>query len=170
MNFDPTITIGNIVLAVGLFITAIGLWINFIQLRRGWRVQKAQFLTSITNDLFNDSDLRKFFYEIDYEKFTFSEENLEHFKGSDQERYLDSLLYRYNLLGRLVRMGLLNVNEIEFLIFEMAQIFKNPEVSNYISWLEKEYGQYGKIGSNHRARPYDDARWLIDKLTAKKNA
>lgn len=163
--FDPTITISSIFLGIGLLITAATLFLNFIQLRRSWRVQKAQFLANITNDLFDDTDLRKFFYSIDYEKFTFSEIELDEFKGSDQERHLDALLYRYNLLGRLVRMNVLKKSELEFLFFEMIQVFKNPEVSKYIHWLEQEYSLYGSIGNNRRKRPYDDARWLIEELT-----
>ena len=130
--------------------------------------KKHNFLANITNDLFDDTDLRKFFYEIDYEKFSFSEGKLDEFKGSDQERHLDALLYRYNLLGRLVRMKVLRRTEIEFMFFEMTQVFKNAEVSKYLSWLEREYVQYGGIGKNTRKRPYDDARWLIEELSKRK--
>ena len=94
MKFDPTITVASIVIGVGLLFTVATLLLNFVQLRRNWRVQKAQFLANITNDLFDDTDLRKFYYAIDYEKFNFAESKLDEFKGSDQERYLDALLYR----------------------------------------------------------------------------
>lgn len=133
MRFDPTITINAVVLGIGLILTAATLLLNFVQLRRNWRVQKAQFLANITNDLFDDTELRKFFYAIDYEKFSFSEAKIEEFKGSDNERHLDALLYRYNLLGRLVRMNILQRSEIEFILFEMAQVFKNSEVAKYVS-------------------------------------
>ncbi len=162
---DLTINTRDIVLSIGLLLTVVGLCANFVQLRRNWRVQKAQFLTNITNDLFDDNDLRKFFYKIDYDKFQFSETRLRKFKGSDDERHLDALLYRYNLLGRLVRMKLLDIKEIEFLIFEIAQVFKNTQVLKYIQWLETEYQKHGTLGTNQRTRPYDDARWLIETLS-----
>lgn len=165
MKIDPTITTGSILLAIGLLITGTGLLLNFLQLLRSWRVQKAQFLSNITKDLFDEGDLRRFFYKIDYEKFVFDPEALDSFKGSDNERYLDSLLYRYNHLGSLVRMKILEIGEIEFLIFEIVQVFKNKEVDKYISWLESEYKKHGSIGSNSRKRPYDDARWLIERLS-----
>lgn len=163
MTYDLTITAPSIALALGGLIAGVGLLVNFLQLRRNWRVQKAQFLASITKDLFEDNDLRRFFYEIDYEKFHFDEENLGAFKGSDSERHLDALLYRYNLIGRLVRMGVLDFNETEFLFFEIGQVFKNTDVAKYLRWLDIEYGKHGSIGQSTRKRPYDDARWLVER-------
>src|SRR5215210_7254383 len=76
-----------------------------LTLRRNSRVQKAQFIANLSRDFFQDSDLRKFFYKIDYEKFRFDPTTVAEFKGSEDERHLDALLYQYNMVGRLVRLG-----------------------------------------------------------------
>src|SRR4029077_11344632 len=63
-----------------------------LTLLRNSRVQKAQFIANLTKDFFQESELRKFFYKIDYEKFYFDPTKVAEFKGSEDERHLDALL------------------------------------------------------------------------------
>jgi len=160
MNMSVT-DLRDIATIVAALVAAIGATVAVIQLRRNFRVTKAQFVASTAKDFFDDSELRKFFYQIDYEKFSF---DLGSFKGSDEERRLDALLYRYNHIAGLVRIKILTTRDIEFILFELAQVFKNSEVRKYIQWLDSEFVKHGAIGTNVRRRPLDDARWLFDQL------
>ena len=166
---DILIRIKDGLIVLGPFVTALGLFLTFIQLRRNWRVQKAQFLSTINKDFFEDSDFRKFFYKIDYREFKFDEKKIDIFQGSDDERHLDALLYQYNLLGQLVRMKLLKIEELEFIAFEIVRIFDNDDVKKYLAWLDKEYEQFGNIGKSRRKRSFDNARWLVGKLSESDN-
>ena len=65
MNFDLTLNIGHVISLIGFIATATGLFIAVFQMKRNFKVQRAEFIRSITAELFDDSDLRKFFYEID---------------------------------------------------------------------------------------------------------
>lgn len=165
MNFNLEVTLGDVLTLIGFTATGVGLFIALVQMKQNFKVQQAQFLLGITNVLFDDSNLRKFFYKIDYEKFKFDKNNLNKFKGSDEERWLDSLLYHYDSLGKMVRMKLIKLEEVEFLFFEVIQIFRNREVNKYITWLESEYDMHGTVNDTKRKRPHDDARWLFEQIS-----
>lgn len=129
--------------------------------------QKIISQNDLIKDLFNDSESRKFYYDIDYGKFVFKDEKnfLEKFKGSDDERRLDSLLYKYNYVGRLVNTGYLDINDIDFLVFPMLQVFNNENVQNYLEWLDKENVRWG----NENFRRHGDYRWLMEEAIKRIN-
>src|SRR4051794_30752160 len=114
MNFDWTVNIGTVVTAVGFAATVIGLILTAKQMARNGKTQRAQFILSVINNLFSDNEERKFFYKVDYEQFQFSRssEGLKVFKGSDDERHLDSLLYRYDSIGHMVRMKIIEMSDV----------------------------------------------------------
>jgi hypothetical protein len=141
---------------------AIGVVVAAVQFWRNARVQQAQFVSNLIRDHFEREELRRFFYRVDYEEFEFSKEDLAGFKGSDDERLLDELLYKYNHVAQLVRLGVIALSDIEFIMFEMIQIFKNTAVIEYISWLDGEYAKHGGYGGSLRRRPFDNARWLLE--------
>jgi hypothetical protein len=149
---------------IALLVGSVSAAVAVLTLRRNSRVQKAEFVASLAKDFYDDSDLRKFYYKIDYEEFKFDLDKLDSFKGSEDERRLDALLFRYNMVGRLVRLRTISISDIEFMIFELVQVFKNAEVAKYISWLSDEYEKHGTYGTNKRLRPLDDAKWLLEQL------
>lgn len=164
MKFNPEFNLSQLILFLGFVATTIGLFLTIRQMRRGAKVQRLDFLFRITNDLFTNSDFREFFYKIDYEQFTFDVARIDDFKHSPAERHLDALLYRYDLLARLVRSRVLNVSDIEFVAFEVVQVLKNVHVRKYLSWLELEFSKHSPI----KTRPHDDAQWLYEKLVGVK--
>jgi hypothetical protein len=112
MNFDWTVNTGNVLTAVGFTGTIIGLILTGKQMSRNGKTQRAQFILNVIDDLFSDNDGRKFFYKVDYGQFQFSStaEGLKAFRGSDDERHLDSLLYRCDSIGRMVRMRIIQMS------------------------------------------------------------
>lgn len=164
MKLDLQLNIGHIISIVGFLATAIGLLVAVIQMRRNLMIHRADFIRSVTSDLFDDSELRKFFYEIDYEKFKFSKDDLSKFKGSDDERRLDALLYKYDTIAKMLRLKLVKNDDIEFLLFEFFQIMNNKQVLKYLEWLDSEYKKHGPVFSGNRKRPHDNARWLFDNI------
>ena len=164
ISIDPTLTIGDLLVAISLAVAAIGLGMNWSALRRNRELERVDLALSLIGRLLDDSEVRKFFYKIDYDKFRFSTDSLEEFKGSADERNLDALLYQYDYLSRMVRRGLVKVDDVEFLLFEMIQVMKNDNVVSYLTWLDLEYKRHGNLEKNARVRPHDDARWLVDSL------
>lgn len=164
INILTEITLGNLISFLGFIATAIGLFVAVKQMKRNFKIQKSNLILKITDELFEDSAQRQFFYKIDYERFKFDLDNLDSFKESDDERRLDSLLYKYDAISKVIRMKLIDIEDIEFLMFEIIQVLENKEVQKYISWLENEFENHGVITNNKRLRPHDDVRWLIEEL------
>ncbi|OGQ92376.1 MAG: hypothetical protein A2464_03735 [Deltaproteobacteria bacterium RIFOXYC2_FULL_48_10] len=164
MNFDLTLNIGHVISLIGFIATATGLFIAVFQIKRNFKVQRAEFIRSITAELFDDSDLRKFFYEIDYEKFKFPADDIKSWKGCDNERRLDALLYKYDAIAKMVRINLVKLDDIEFLLFEFIQVLKNSEVQSYINWIDNEFDAHGSVNNNKRKRSHDNVRWLFELL------
>ena len=161
MTFDPTFSIGHVIIACGFIATTIGLLMNALQLRRTTKVQRLDYLYRITHDLFADQDFRRFFYQLDYGRFKFDAES---FRESDEELHLDRLLYTYDLVGRLIRNGVVELTDISNVSFEISQISSNPEVRLYLEWLETEYETHGKNSKPLRSRPFDNAQWLFEQV------
>ena len=122
--------------------------------------QKTRSQGELIKELFDDSELRKFFYKVDYEEFKFdtNKEFLEKFKGSDDERRLDSLLFKYNYVGKLVRDQYLDIDDINFLIFPMLQVYNNLDIKRYFDWLDSENIRWG----NQNYIRHGDYRWLME--------
>jgi hypothetical protein len=158
IRWNPDIRIGDFLTLFGFALTATSLFFAGVGLRRNARLQRAQYLLNITDRFFGDNDVRRFFYRLNYNQFVFDQEKFQH---SDDERWLDSLLYTFDLIGRMVSMGILTINEVEIIAFQASRVLDNPEVKKYLDWLEPGYKDI--IGR----RAHEDARLLADKLLAK---
>lgn len=150
---------------VAVFVTAASAVFAALTYYRSSRVQSAQFVANLSRDLLATAELRQFYFHIDYEKFRFDSSAIAAFKGSDDERRLVALLYQYNMIGRLIQMGVVSYDDIDFLVFEVIQVLSNTQVQNYLAWLDAEFSKHGRIGPNARKRPFHDARWILDDLS-----
>ncbi|WP_299362164.1 hypothetical protein [Winogradskyella sp.] len=164
MNFNFDITIDTIVSIIGFAFAIIGIWFTYKQMKETSRVNRVKFIYDLTNDLFGDDKIREFFYKIDYEKFTFNLEEIDKFKDSSEERWLDAILYRYDVIGRMVKTKTIPLNDIDYILFEIIQVYKNKDVKNYLKWLDGEFEDHGKLGDNKRKRAHDDFRWLAEQI------
>lgn len=165
LQWKPDVGIGDILTFLGLLATAAGLIFTAIQLRRGTQVQRAQFLLATTERYLPDSDVRRLYYDIDYGTFKLAFANAEPttfqrgssspkpFIGSDEERWLDTLLYTFDVIGRVVELEALDVREARIFSFQAARVFKNHDVVQYLAWLDKERTRFGgDVPSHHAAR------------------
>jgi hypothetical protein len=158
LQWNPEVKPGDVLTLIGFFLTLVGLFFAIRQLRQNTRVQRAQFLMDTTERYFSDSEVRKFYYKLDYDKFTFK---LDTFMGSDDERWLDSLLYTFDVIGRMVKMNALTANEVDILAFQASRVLKNSEVKKYLDWLNGEYKKEGRPTPAHA-----DALFLVETLFA----
>jgi hypothetical protein len=161
LEWNPQVSIGDFLTIIGFAFTLIGLIFAVIEIRRNTRVQRAQFLLEFTERYFSDSDVRKFYYKLDYNEF---ELDFDKFIGSNEERWLDSLIYTYDIIGRLVKMKVLNTEEVDIIAFQASRVLKNSEVIKYLNWLDEEYVQEGRPAPAHK-----DARFLVETVLTKRN-
>jgi hypothetical protein len=157
LEWKPEITIGDILTAISTIFAAAGLVFAGLQLRQNYLVQRAQFLLSITERYFEDSDVRKFYYQIDSGKFTL---DLKTFIGSSEERWLDQLLYTFDTIGRMVRIGAIPIMEVQILAYQASRVLNNTHVHEYLQWLDATYSREGILNSSHA-----DARFLVKSLS-----
>jgi hypothetical protein len=156
LKWNPELKLGDILTLIGFVLTLAGLYFAIVQLRRNTRIQRAQFLMDATERYFSDSEVRKFYYKIDYNDFKFE---LDKFMGSDEERWLDSLLYTFDIIGRMVKMKVLTANEVDILAFQASRVLRNSEVGKYLNWLNGEYKEEGRPIPAHA-----DALFLVKTL------
>jgi hypothetical protein len=143
---------------------AIALWATWAQLRQNTKVRRAQSLLDATQHYFADPDARQLYYDIDYGKFaihfdgkgepeTFTRcgNKPQGFIGSPEERHLDSLLYSFDTVGRMVEIGALDRKEATLFTFQANRVFSDESVTTLLKWLDKERGQFGGEVPTHKA-------------------
>lgn len=164
LRWDPGIGVGDIVTALGFFAAAFGLLFTGRQLRESTKVRRARFLLDATDRYFADSEVRRLYYDIDYGRFeiefdtqgepaTFTRRDgkPQPFIGSAEERYLDSLLYTLDSIGRIVEIGALDSKEAKLFAFQASRVFHDPHVEQLLKWLDGERTRFGGEVPTHRA-------------------
>ncbi len=169
-TWKAEIGVGDVITFFGFLAAAVGLFCTAIQMRIGSRIHRAQFLLETTERYFADSDVRRLYYDIDYGHFKLDFANgnpstvkcgdrpAKQFIGSDEERWLDSLLYTFDVIGRVAELGALSRTDARIFAFQAGRVFKNPEVVKFLEWLDNERKRFGGDLPSHRA-----ARKLVTK-------
>lgn len=156
LQWKAEVSVGDLATALGFIVATIGLFFAVKQLRQGALEQRANSLLELTERYFADNDVRKFYYRLDYNQFSL---DLDKFAGSDEERWLDQLIYTFDVIGQVVRMGALTPSEAQIFAFQASRVLNNPEVKKYLDWLDGEYAREGRPTPAHA-----DARYLVQTL------
>ncbi len=163
LHWKAEIGIGDVLTFLGFLAAAAGLVFTAIQIRRGAKTQRAQFLLETTERYFGDTEGRRLYYVIDYGTFKLDFENgnpkMVHrsgiakkpFIGSDEERWLDNLLYTLDVIGRIAELGALTRQEARIFAFQAARVFKNADVRSFLAWLDEERKRFGGEVPSHKA-------------------
>lgn len=171
MRWNPEITIGNFLTFAGLIATAIGLLFTAWQLKNGIRIQRAQFLLQTSERYFKDADIRKLYYDIDYDRLEFrfsngepnefsrNNQNFKPFFGSEEERFLDTLLYTFDVIARVAEIQAMSEKESQLYAFQAARVFRNKHIVHYLGWLDNERERFGGEVPSHNA-----ARIFVNKI------
>ncbi len=137
LEWNPEISMGNVILASLLLLTFVGLIMNYVQMRKSLVQKRAEFLITLARDYLLDPDLIELYYQIDYEKFEFDESMLQ----TDREKKLDKLLYIYENIARMYLMDNINKNDIKYFAYRFIRVYQNPEVGKYVAFLNEWYGK-----------------------------
>ena len=117
------------------------------ELHLNTKVQKAQFLLDVTeryfsNEMFADS-LPAGLEHVQYDP--------EKFRGSDEERWLDGLLYNLDVVGRIVRMGTLAIDDVDIIAYQASRVIRTRKYRS-ISIDSMSFGREGSGDTSHAAR------------------
>ena len=163
VHICPDITLGQLIATVIGALGLIGLIFAYKQLRlvranslENSRSTKARFILDL-NKWFNEDDAEKaFFYRLDYSQrsntFKFDPQKFPH---SDDERYLDALLYKLNHVGTLLRRGVIAPDDVGWIKHIAVVTLKNPEVIAYLEWLTDQIPDHSS---------FTDAIVLVEQL------
>jgi hypothetical protein len=110
----------------------------------------------LLDSYFGDKELRTIYYRIDYEKFKFDDS----FSGSEEEPYVDRLIYFFDTVGWLVKKGRLTMDEVSLIAYQAQRVLRNPEIQRYLEWLDGEHRNDGRPIPAHR-----DARELAEAIS-----
>jgi hypothetical protein len=146
LHWNPEIRLGDLVTLAGFIFTIVSVTFAALELRRNRKVDGERFLFDVTERYFRDPEVRKFFYRLDYNDWTFDQER---FALSDEERWLDALLYDLDLMGHLYDAGLLSKEKAQMIRFQASRVIRNPEVQKYLAWLDGQYHGAGVSGGSH---------------------
>ena len=160
IEWNPMVRPVDIITTVGLIFTTAGLFFAAIQFRQNTRAQRALMLVEVTKWYFREDEVRRFFYDIEYGRFTFDRDQHEAIRPTDEERWLDNLLYTYDMVGHLVKINGLSLEEAQILAYQALILINNPEVQKYLDWLDELWSSMGR-----RERAHDDARYLAEQFT-----
>lgn len=146
--------LGWVVGAVGVTVSVRSFWSNV-------RTAKAKFVTDLTES-FLEKELHGFWYRLDYSKHPKGWRfNLANFRMSDDERLLDTLLYKFAVVGHMLKTNAIAAADIEVLIPMCRQTFENEEVRKYLRFYALDFYCEVKM----KRTPFPDALYCYEELT-----
>ena len=154
-EWNPKIDLGNILSGIGFLLTFVTVLFAGLTLRKTVRVQRADFLLKLTERYFKSEEVRDFYYQLDWDKWTFSPDK---FTSSKEERLLDTLLYSFDEIGQVLRLGVLDETQARIFAFQASRVLGNKEVQKYLQMLDNDYKAEG-LSQSH-----PDARYLVKRL------
>jgi hypothetical protein len=100
---------GNIVNMIAALAAAIGLLLTARNLRTGNFQNRIRIVSEALSSLYENEEISKIYYQLEYSKFKYDGSL---FHGSDEERGLDRLLAKLNLLAREHEIGLIETADL----------------------------------------------------------
>ena len=126
VTFNPEINYGHLLVLVGI---AVAVW----QLRVQTKSQGAVFLIDLLKVIYENEQLQRAFYNIEYNKFVYNN----NFHQNHNERVLDSLLFHLNLICSLFEKRVITAKEFAHFQYIIERVLENDEIHKYLDWLEK---------------------------------
>jgi hypothetical protein len=140
------------------FFAGIGLIITANQIRKSRLEGRLQRVSRVKEMLFHDTQIQSIYYEIEYEEFKYAN----NFHTSNKEKQLDKLLGILDILAKQVEQDVLEIDDLDLIMYEYLVVYQNTEVEKYLEFLDV---WYKKRGNPHR--PFNSFRIVGDKLERK---
>ena len=156
-TIQPWATVG------GMAIAAASLLIASRSLQLASRTNKAKFVFDLTDQFLKEPSLKAFWYRIDYDKdltkaWRF---DLTDFRHSEEERLLDALIYKFQVIGHMLRTGVVTPRDMIGLYTICRQLFHSSHVRDYIRFVQIDF--YCADGFTHLH--FEDALYCYQQLT-----
>ena len=118
---------------ISIVLATLGLFANYYQIRKSNLLKRAEYIVQLYNQFVNDKKLIDFYYQIEYNMINY--DNNIHL--TEKEKILDKLLGYFSNIGRLYFMGILKLEDLEFLKYEFIILYKSEFIQNYFGFLDR---------------------------------
>ena len=131
-QFQDSVTVGDLLTLLLLLFAALTLLFAYLQIRAGYRAQKAAFFKELYLLSTSDPDIRDVFLLIGYDEFVYDD----HFhQVTPHERKIDAMLNFYDLLCDLYFERIVSDHEMETFRPNLLRVYQNEHIRNYINFL-----------------------------------
>ena len=146
----------------GMALAATSLFIASRSLQLASRTNKAKFVFDLTDQFLKEPSLKAFWYRIDYDRgdkaWRF---DLGTFRHSEEERLLDVLIYKFQVIGHMLRSGAVDPRDMSGLYTTCRQLFHNANVRDYVRFVQIDF--YCADGFTHLQ--FENALYCYQQLT-----
>lgn len=132
--FNWTLIVNIAQVAAAIF-AGVGLLITANEINKSRTERRLERVSRLKEMLFHDDDLQSIYYAIEYGVFTYSAK----FHGSDQEKQLDKLLSMLDILAKQVELKILNLNDLNLIMYEYLVVYRNTDIQKYFEFLDRWY-------------------------------
>lgn len=132
LHFTNEIRVGDLISGGSFLIAAIGLFLNWWQLRAGGIRKRAEFIVSVFNQYITDPESSRALYDIEYDRFNYTER----FHESAEEKRLDRLLNYFEKIATLYHMGIVALEDLELVKYDFVRVYGNKDVQEYFETLD----------------------------------
>jgi hypothetical protein len=130
-----TISIADIINAFLLLAAVAGIFLTYRQIQQTYKTQKAAFFKDLYSMMFSDLDIRKAYYQIEYDNFAYDSS----FHGSKNEQRIDRLLSFADLVCYLYDQKMLTEHEMDFFKYEFIRIYRDKGIQDYLKFIKGFY-------------------------------
>ena len=120
--------------------TAVTVVLLYRQARTVVATNRARFLFDLLHWYFDNDKLRRLYYQLDWRKWKFDPDS---FPMSEDEASIDHLMYLLDIVGHLLALKVIEVDELSIIRFDTTRVLENPEVIKYLAWLDDECRSIG---------------------------
>ena len=116
-------------------------------------VKRAEFITRLYNSI--DGEIGDIFYKLIYNKI-----KIDNFNQFDENLIsLDKLLGKFDEVYYYYTKGVIKDSDLEYFAYEIALLYENDTIKNYINFLDKEDKIYKKMSSD--SKPFTGLKELF---------
>jgi hypothetical protein len=134
------ISVGDLLAVAGFLLTLAGLLFAGWQFRRQALIERGRFLVERADRLLAEEGVGGIITALVRGEFQF---NRNHPPSQAVQDNLDTLLDRFNLIGRLLQMGILTREDANFFAAEGQLVLRNRHVQAYIEWVNEDHAPPG---------------------------
>ncbi len=122
------------------------------------RTNRSRFVIDITELFLKDEEVRKFWYRVNYEQWQF---DLSNFRGSEEEQNIDTILYRFAIVGQLLRNQSISCRDLVNTYWIVRQFLVNEQIKEYMRFVVLDFWRIAR----HTDLQWPDAMHLYREQT-----